>query len=114
MLARGTRETQTIPAGVIGNEREIQIVAEEWYSEDIEAVVLRRTFDPRFGETNYRLVNLVRGEPSPDLFAVPQGYEVLAAPQPYEIEHRVESGTPGERVQRRVFVVQPDPQSTGN
>jgi hypothetical protein len=113
VLARGSRETQTIPAGMIGNEREIQVVAEEWYSKDIEAVVLRRTFDPRFGETSYRLVNLVRGEPSPDLFAVPQGYQVLATPQPYEIEHRLESGTPGERVERRVFVVQPEPQTAG-
>jgi hypothetical protein len=113
VLAHGTRETQTIPAGVIGNERDIEIVAEEWFSEDIEAVVLRRTFDPRFGETNYRLVNLVRGEPSPDLFAVPSGYEVLTQPEPRELGQHVEPGVPGQR-ERRVFVVQPDAQKTGN
>jgi hypothetical protein len=114
VLARGTRETQTIPAGVIGNERDIEIVADEWYSKDIEAVVLRRTYDPRFGETNYRLVNLVRAEPSPDLFVVPQGYDVRTGPEPREIMHTIEPGAPGQRLERRVFVVQPDPQGAEN
>ena len=68
--------TDTIPAGTIGNERPIEIVTERWYSKDIDAMVLQRFFDPRFGETIYRLVNVVRGEPSPDLFQVPQGYEL--------------------------------------
>lgn len=76
LLVQGTRLTDTIPAGTLGNERPIEIVTERWYSPDIEAVVWQRHFDPRFGETSYRLVNVVRGEPSPDLFAVPQGYEL--------------------------------------
>ena len=110
VLVRGSRQTQTIAAGAIGNERAIDIVAEEWYSDEIEAVVLRRNFDPRFGETQYELTNIVRSEPSPDLFTVPQGYEL--------IEDRVEgprlgvtSGPPpagAERAERRVFIVQPE------
>jgi hypothetical protein len=74
--AHGSRETHTIPAGAIGNERPIDMITERWYSEEIEADVLRRTVDPRFGETTYRLVNVVLGEPSPDLFVVPEGYEL--------------------------------------
>jgi hypothetical protein len=128
VLAHGTRLTQTIPAGTIGNERAIEIVAEQWYSADIEAVVLRRNIDPRFGETTYRLVNLVRGESAPDLFAVPQGYEMLTEPAfpPPHVELRsfgpgaaqganVEPppGGPappaGGRAERRVFLVQPAP-----
>jgi hypothetical protein len=121
VLARGTRHTQTIPAGAIGNERAIEIVAEQWYSKDIEAVVLRRNIDPRFGETTYRLVNLVRGEPAPELFAVPQGYEMQSEPAfpPRHVELRsfgtdLEQGanaepSEGARVERRVFLVQPDP-----
>ena len=80
VLAKGTRYTQVIPAGAIGNEREIEIVSEQWYSPDLETIVLRRNLDPRFGETTYQLVNLVRGEPSADLFAVPGNYEILKAP----------------------------------
>jgi hypothetical protein len=78
LLVKGTRMKDTIPAGTIGNDRQIDIVTERWYSEDINAMVLERHSDPRFGETTYRLVNVVRGEPSPDLFQVPQGYEVKA------------------------------------
>ena len=76
LLVKGTRMTDTIPAGTIGNERPIDIVTERWYSKDIDAMVLQRFSDPRFGETTYRLVNVVLGDPSPDLFQVPQGYEI--------------------------------------
>jgi hypothetical protein len=82
LLVKGTRMTDTIPAGTIGNERPIEIVTERWYSADIDATVLQRFSDPRFGETVYRLVNVVRGEPSPDLFEVPQGYEIVAPEMP--------------------------------
>ena len=78
LLVKGTRMTDTIPAGTIGNDRQIDIVTERWYSEDIDAMVLERYSDPRFGETTYRLVNVALGEPSPDLFQVPQGYELQA------------------------------------
>jgi len=80
VLANGTRDTQVISAGAIGNERAIEIVSEQWYSPDLEAVVMRRNVDPCFGETTYELVNLVQGEPPGDLFAVPADYEVSEAP----------------------------------
>jgi hypothetical protein len=76
LLVKGTRMTDTIPAGTIGNDRPIEIVTERWYSEDIQATVLERFSDPRVGETTYRLVNVALGDPSPDLFQVPQGYEI--------------------------------------
>ncbi len=95
LLVKGTRMTDTIPAGTIGNERPIDIVTERWYSEDIDAMVLQRFSDPRSGETTYRLVNVVLGDPSPDLFQVPQGYE-LRAPEMPRAGVRVAPGTPGE------------------
>lgn len=82
VLARGTRRTQTIPAGTFGNERPIQIVAEQWYSPDLETVVSSRNYDPRVGETTYRLVNVVRGDQPPDLFTVPSSYTLLPEPRP--------------------------------
>jgi hypothetical protein len=74
--ADGKRTTRTIPAGAIGNEKPIAIVSERWFSPDLNVVVMTRNLDPRSGETVYRLTNIKRGEPSPDLFKVPADYKV--------------------------------------
>jgi hypothetical protein len=74
--AEGTRTTFTIPAGQIGNELPISVVSERWYSPDLKLLVMSRQSDPRFGETTYRLTNIVRGEPSPALFEVPTDFTV--------------------------------------
>lgn len=78
--AQGTRTVVTIPAGAIGNQAPIEMVTEQWYSAELGAVVLSRRNDPRFGETTYRLQNIVRAEPSPELFQVPSDYTVEALP----------------------------------
>ncbi|MDT7542727.1 MAG: hypothetical protein QOE33_2631 [Acidobacteriota bacterium] len=74
--AEGSRTTVTIPAGAIGNERPIQIVSERWYSSELQAVVMTRHSDPRFGETTYRLTNISRAEPDHSLFEVPAGFKI--------------------------------------
>ena len=80
IAATGTRTVTTIPAGAIGNERPIEIEYERWYSKDLELVVYSKHSDPRFGEQTYRLTNIVRSEPDPSLFTVPQGYRLLNEP----------------------------------
>ena len=72
----GTRETSTIPAGQIGNERPLETTFERWYSPRLQTVVMSRRSDPRMGETVYRLTNLNLGEPPATLFQVPAGYTV--------------------------------------
>lgn len=74
--AEGSRSTVIIPAGEIGNERPIEIVSERWYSAELQAVVMTRHSDPRFGETTYRLTNISRTEPARSLFEIPAGYTV--------------------------------------
>ena len=66
--------THTIPPGDIGNEKPIVIVSERWFSPELHVVVLARSIDPRAGETSYRLVNVKREEPPPELFRVPADY----------------------------------------
>ena len=84
--ATGSRTVTTIPAGAIGNERPIEIVYEKWYSDDLQLVVMSKHSDPRFGEQTYRLTNIVRSEPDPSLFELPQGYKLLSeAPGAYTI-----------------------------
>jgi len=74
--AQGRRETVTIPAGQIGNDRPIEIVTEVWTSPDLHTVVLRKHSDPRVGETVFRLTNVNRSEPDPSLFQPPANSKV--------------------------------------
>jgi len=78
--AIGTRQTTTIPANAIGNERPIEIVYERWYSKELGMVVYSKNIDPRFGEQIYKLTNLVRAEPDPSLFSLPTGYKMVTEP----------------------------------
>ena len=75
--AEGTRSTITIPAGQIGNDLPLNIVSERWFSPELKVLVLSRQTDPRFGETTYRLTNIVRAEPSPDLFEPSPDFTVV-------------------------------------
>lgn len=75
--ADGTRVTQTIPAGAIGNEKPIQIVTERWHSPDLQMDILTRRSDPRFGDTVTRLTNISRAEPSLSLFEPPADYKIV-------------------------------------
>ena len=77
IAVEGTRTTLTIPAGQIGNELPISIVSERWSSPDLKVLVMSRQSDPRFGETTYRLTNITRAEPSPQLFEIPADFKVV-------------------------------------
>ncbi len=90
--AEGTRTTVTIAAGSIGNERPIEIVSEQWYSAELQAIVLSRHTDPRFGETSYRLASIDRSEPSKTLFEVPADYKVedISGPMQFRVKRDTE------------------------
>lgn len=75
--ADGTRYTSVIPAGQIGNEREIQVVFERWHSAELGVDVLTKRSDPRSGEMTYSLKNIQRTDPLPTLFEPPADYEVV-------------------------------------
>jgi hypothetical protein len=76
VVAQGTRTTTVIPAGQIGNERDVTIVNERWFSVDLGEVVMSKRSDPRNGETVYKLTNVNRSEPQHSLFEVPADYTV--------------------------------------
>jgi len=75
VAADGTRTTQTIPAGQIGNTMPIQVVNERWYSSELQAVILQKRSDPRSGESVSQWANIIRAEPSSTLFAVPADFQ---------------------------------------
>ena len=74
--AQGTRNTITIPAGQIGNNRDIHVVNERWYSSDLQMLVKSVNSDPRFGTTTYQLTNIIRSMPDAGLFQIPGSYTV--------------------------------------
>lgn len=76
VMATGSRTTTVIPAGQIGNAQEIRVVSEQWFSDDLQVLVMTRHADPRSGENLYRLRNIVRAEPDPSLFAPPADYTI--------------------------------------
>ncbi len=77
IAAQGTRTTTTIPAGEIGNERDINVVSERWYSTELGVVVMSKRSDPRMGETVYKLTNVSRQEPAQSLFQIPEDYKIV-------------------------------------
>jgi hypothetical protein len=74
--ATGTRSTDTIPAGSIGNDKDIIVTRETWYSPDLKVVIQSTQDDPRFGQSTYSLSNIQRNEPDETLFQVPAGYKI--------------------------------------
>jgi hypothetical protein len=76
--AEGTRTTVTIPAGQVGNERDINIVSERWYSPELQVTVMSKRSDPRTGESVYKLTNINRSEPLHSMFEIPADYSVTS------------------------------------
>lgn len=74
VMAKGTRTTTVVPAGAIGNEQPITTTSEQWFSTELQMLVLTKHSDPRVGETTYRLTNISRTEPDKTLFQVPPDY----------------------------------------
>ena len=76
VMADGKRVTTVIPAGSIGNQQPITVLSEQWFSPDLEILIMTRHSDPRSGETTYTLSNVARSEPAANLFDVPQDYTI--------------------------------------
>lgn len=81
----GVLLTATIAEGQVGNDRPIEINTETWRASSLRIDVLRKHNDPRYGETSYRLTNLVRAEQPRSLFELPAGYELKELPATFNI-----------------------------
>ena len=76
VLADGKRVTTVLPPGSIGNQQAITVQSEQWFSPDLEILLMTRHSDPRTGETTYSLSNITRAEPGAGLFDVPADYTI--------------------------------------
>jgi hypothetical protein len=77
----GTRYTNTIPAGVMGNDQPMTTTNERWFSQDLKMELLNKSESPESGKRVHRLVNIRLGDPDPLLFQVPADYTVKETPQ---------------------------------
>jgi hypothetical protein len=73
----GVRDTQTIPADANGG-KELKVVDEYWYSEDLRLNMLIIHDDPRTGDLTTTVTQVSRTEPDPAIFAVPTGYKIIS------------------------------------
>lgn len=76
VYAEGTKLTITYPIGYFGNDRPIANVRETWMSPELKIVVYTTDDDPRTGSHTTELTDLIRGEPDPALFQIPEGYTI--------------------------------------
>ena len=74
LACKGTRVTLTIPAHAVGNDRDIRVVNERWYSDDLMVLVKSTNDDPRFGISTYELTNIQRATPESSLFKLPDDF----------------------------------------
>lgn len=82
LQTKGTRHTFTISAKASGTGRPVEVVDEEWYSEDLHMNLLVRHSDPRVGAQTIGVSGLKREEPPASMFEVPAGYQVLSITSP--------------------------------
>lgn len=76
VTAEGKRITTTLEIGALGNDQEIMVEDESWFSPELKVLVYTRLSDPRFGTTIHRLTDISLTEPDPALFAVPEGFAI--------------------------------------
>jgi hypothetical protein len=82
LTVNGTKRTEIIPTGRIGNDRPIEITDERWESRELKVLVMSKHHDPRTGDVEYRLTNVMRSEPPRELFQPPSDYAIVDAPPP--------------------------------
>jgi hypothetical protein len=74
----GSRETTTINAGVVGNQRAEPTIKEFWYSPQLQINLVTKRFDPHVsGIQDFEVKNINQGEPDPKLFQIPADYRLI-------------------------------------
>lgn len=81
----GTRDTITVNAGIVGNDRPFNRIREAWLAPRLEIDLRLEITDPSFGKEIFTVTDVSTSEPDPDLFKLPAGFAVVdrrASPVP--------------------------------
>jgi len=80
----GTRETQVIETGAIGNDGPLLVKREFWYSSKLGVNLISIRQDPRFGTQKFRVDGVTLGDPEAKLFEAPSGFKIIDLRKPPE------------------------------
>jgi hypothetical protein len=83
----GRRLTLIVPIAQIGNDRPFEVSEERWESPELNILIYSRLSDPRVGVIEYRLSNVRRADPPPELFVVPSDYTIVSKGPLISLEH---------------------------
>ena len=73
----GTRETITTNPGTVGNDREVSLTKEFWYSPKLGVNLVVKRMDPLQGTQLFTVSDIQLAEPDPRLFVYPASYKVV-------------------------------------
>ena len=73
----GSRDSTKYNPGVFGNDSQVAVEREYWYSPQLGINLLSRRSDPRFGTQNFMITELSLSEPEPQLFDLPKGFKAV-------------------------------------
>jgi hypothetical protein len=76
LVLQGHRTTTTIPAGKMGNDRDIKVIDEVWRDSSLQVTGQSHHVDPWTGDVTYKLANVRRGDQPASLFQAPSDYQV--------------------------------------
>jgi hypothetical protein len=75
----GIRQMQTMTEKEDG--KQWVVTDEYWYSQDLRINLMVKHTDPRWGTRTFTVTHVVRREPNPTLFEIPEGYSETTPPQ---------------------------------
>lgn len=73
----GTRETISTNPGAVGNDREVSLTKEFWYSPKLGVNLIVKRTDPLQGAQVFTVSDIQLAEPDARLFVLPAGYKVV-------------------------------------
>ena len=74
---QGSRDIVTVNPGVYGNDRPLVTTREFWHASQIGINLLSTLDAPGIGHQTFSLTDLSFSEPEPQLFELPEGFEVI-------------------------------------
>jgi hypothetical protein len=87
VTVEGLRTTQILSGRAQGFDRDIELTIDTWNSPELRIMMLRKTTDPRFGESTFRLQNFVRGEQDISLFLPPANFVIKDDDGPFSVTY---------------------------